>query len=85
MCMYGVLGGRYKAMALGTAWYVEALNQKQRKHLDSLKDIGNKVENESQKKLARAEIRGYLTALNDADMVSDVQFRALYIYYTMDL
>lgn len=72
-------------MALGTAWYVEALNQKQRKHLDSLKDIGEKVEYESQKKLARAEIRGYLTALHDADMVSDVQFRALYIYYTLNL
>lgn len=69
-------------MALGTAWYVEALNQKQRKHLDSLKDIGNKVENESQKRLARAEIRGYLTALNDAGIISDSAFRCLYIYYT---
>ena len=72
-------------MALGTAWYVEALDQKQKAHLDSLKEIGEKAEQESQKKLARAEIRGYLTALHDAGMVSDVQFRALYTYYTINL
>lgn len=68
-----------------TKWYVEALDQTYRNHLDILKEINENAEKESQKKLARAEIRGYLTALHDAGLVSDVQFRALYIYYTLNL
>lgn len=31
---------------------------------------------------ARAEIRGYLNALKDTGIISDVQFRVLLIHYT---
>ena len=64
----------------GTSKYINQLHPMSRKHLDSLKAIGERCEN-IQKRLARSEIRGYLTALNDAGIISDVAFRSLYLYY----
>lgn len=72
-------------MTAKTTYYINQLHPAQKRHLDSLKDIGDKVEYESQKKLVRAEIRGYLTALHDAGIISDVAFRCLYTYYTLNL
>ena len=66
----------------GTAKYIDQLHPMSRKHLDSLKAIGERCEN-IQKRLARSEIRGYLTALNDAGIISDAAFRSLYLYYTI--
>ena len=66
-------------------WYLSDLNPTYRNHLNSLKDIGEKIALDKEKKLVRAEIRGYLTALNDAGLISDVQFRGLYTYYTINL
>lgn len=66
-----------------TAFYISQLQPYAKKHLEALKEIGNRFPyGEREQKLARAEIRGYLTALNDAGIISDVAFRCLYIYYT---
>lgn len=63
----------------GTAFYVEHLNPKHKRWLENLKDLGKRTGNYQ---IARAEIRGYLTALNDAEIIGDVEFRCLYTYYT---
>lgn len=66
-----------------TAFYISQLQPYAKKHLEALKEIGNRFPyGEREQKLARAEIRGYLTALNDAGIISDVAFRSLYLYYT---
>ena len=64
-----------------TTKYINQLHPMSKKHLDNLKAIGERCE-DIQKRLSRSEIRGYLTALNDAGIISDVAFRCLYIYYT---
>jgi hypothetical protein len=66
-----------------TAFYISQLQPYAKKHLEAMKEIGNRFPyGEREQKLARAEIRGYLTALNDAGIIGDVAFRCLYIYYT---
>lgn len=55
-----------------TAWYIAELHPKYRNHLNDLK-----------KAEAKEEVRGYLTALCDASIISPVQYRALLIYYTI--
>lgn len=66
-----------------TTKYINQLHPMSKKHLEALKEIGNRFPyGEREQKLARAEIRGYLTALNDAGIINDVAFRCLYIYYT---
>ena len=66
-----------------TTYYISQLQPYAKKHLEALKEIGNRFPyGEREQKLARAEIRGYLTALNDAGNIGDVAFRCLYIYYT---
>ena len=75
-----------------TAYYINELQPSAKKHLDQLKNAANKMRADINTnecvfvqqalRLARAEIRGYLTALNDAGIISDVAFRCLYIYYT---
>lgn len=66
-----------------TAFYIGQLQPYAKKHLEALKEIGNRFPyGEREQKLARAEIRGYLTTLNDAGIISDVAFRSLYLYYT---
>lgn len=67
-------------MTAKTTYYINQLQPIQKKHLDSLKAIGERCE-DIQKRLARSEIRGYLTALNDAGIISDAAFRYLYLYY----
>ena len=76
-----------------TAKYINELQPSAKKHLDQLKNAADKMRADINTanecvfvqqalRLARAEIRGYLTALNDAGIISDVGFRCLYIYYT---
>lgn len=67
-----------------TTKYIDQLHPMSKRHLDNLKAIGERCE-DIQKRLARAEIRGYLTALNDAGIISDSAFRCLYTYYTLNL
>lgn len=55
-----------------TAWYVAELHPKYRNHLNDLK-----------KRESNEEIRGYLSALCDAEVISPVQYRALLIYFTL--
>lgn len=68
-------------MTAKTTYYINQLQPDSRKHLDNLKAIGEKCEG-IQRRLARSEIRGYLTALNDIRIISDTAFRSLYLYYT---
>lgn len=82
-------------MTARTTFYINQLRPECRKHLDSLKEMAEKIKADQNTsdfafaqqamRLARAEIRGYLTALNDTGSISDVQFRNLYIYYTLNL
>ena len=65
-----------------TTYYLNELQPYAKNHLDMLKRIGENAEGYSRKQIVRASIRGYLTALNDAGIISDVAFRCLYIYYT---
>lgn len=64
-----------------TTKYINQLHPMSKKHLDNLKAIGERCEG-IQKRLAITEIWGYLTALNDAGIISDAAFRCLYLYYT---
>lgn len=54
-----------------TAFYLGQLHPKYKRTLESLKALGEK-----------SAIKGYLTALNDADIITDVEFRLLFIYFT---
>lgn len=72
-------------MTAKTTFYINQLPKACRKDLENLKTIGEEVKLKSKKGLARAEIRGYLTALNDTGVISDAMFRTLYINYTKNL
>ena len=74
-----------RAMTAKTTYYINHLPTACRKDLENLKTIGEEVKAKTKKGLARAEIRGYLTALKDTGVVSDAMFRTLYIYYTKNL
>jgi hypothetical protein len=79
-------------MTAKTTFYINQLQPTQKNHLNSLKEMAEKIKADKNTsdcefaqqamRLARAEIRGYLTALNDAGIISDVAFRCLYLYYT---
>lgn len=75
-----------------TTKYINQLHPMSKKHLDNLKELAERIGADQNTndysfaqqamRLSRAEIRGYLTALNDSGIISDVAFRCLYIYYT---
>ena len=66
-------------MTAKTTHYINSLDPKLRWKLNYLRNLPNKTGN---KETARAEIRGYLNALKDMGIISDVQSRVLLIYYT---
>ncbi len=68
-------------MKAGTAWYVAELDPTYKNHLENTKAFAKGL-NDAGKAEATAHIRGYLTALEDARIISPVQSRALKIYYT---
>lgn len=66
-------------MTAKTTYYINSLDPKLRRELNYLRNLPKKTGNPE---TARAEIRGYLNALKDMGIISDVQFRVLLIYYT---
>ena len=64
--------------------YVESLDPKYRTHLENIKTFSKNLEAADREK-AKHHINGYLTALNDAGIIGDVQRRALLTYYTLNL
>ena len=78
-------------MTARTAYVLANLHPTYKAHLDSLKKTAEQINSGDTefdlraKKLARAEIRGYLTALNDASLITNHQFRVLYTCYTLNL
>lgn len=67
-----------------TAWYVAELDPKHRNHLKNTKDLAEKLD-QKEKTKAKHYINGYLTALKNAGLISDVQRRVLFTYYTINL
>ena len=68
-------------MKARTAWYVSDLHPRYKNHLENTKAFAKGL-NDAGKAEAISHIRGYLTALEDAGIISPVQSRALKIYYT---
>ena len=66
-------------MTAKTTYYINSLDPKLRWKLNSLRNLPKKT---GDQEAARAEIRGYLNALKDMGIISDVQFRVLLIHYT---
>lgn len=57
------------------------LDTKHKIFLDNRKDI---LKRTSKKDDVVGEIRGYLAALRTCEVISDVEFRVLYAFYTLD-
>ena len=76
-------------MEARTKRYLADLNPKYRRQLNWIRSgaVGDRLNTvtESEKKLVRSEIRGYLSALEAAEIITHVQFRCLYVYYTLNI
>lgn len=63
---------------------IPKLNEKQRTRLDNLRKVyKNAKERNIDKTRASAQISAYLRGLTDADAITEADFRALFIYYTI--
>jgi len=76
-------------MEARTKRYLTDLHPKYKKQLEWIRSgaIGDSLNEvaESEKKIVRGEIRGYLSALEAAEVITHAQFRTLYIYYTLNI
>jgi len=71
-------------MTSKTEFYLSELHPKYKIHLDNIRSFSKNLP-DSEKKAAKQYIRGYLMALQDATIISSLQFRVLYLYYTIHL
>lgn len=67
-----------------TSFYVSNLHPTYRRHLGNISQLSRGLD-DGEKAKAREHIKAYLMALNDAGIISDVAFRCLYTYYTLNL
>lgn len=71
-------------MTARTTYYIESLHPKYKRHLENTKTFAMNL-SEEERARAKHYINGYLTALNEAEIIGDVQRRALLTYYTLNL
>lgn len=76
-------------MEARTKRYLADLHPKYKRQLEWIKSgaISDRLDEvtENEKKIVKGEIRGYLSALEAAEVISHAQFRSLYIYYTLNI
>ena len=62
---------------------IPKLNEKQKTRLDYLRKVYKASITHNEVAKAKAQISSYLRGLTDADAITEADFRALFIYYTL--
>ena len=62
---------------------IPKLNEKQRTRLDNLRKVYKASHTYNEVTRAKSQISAYLRGLTDADAITEADFRALFIYYTI--